>query len=103
MSTLLFQSSLLDRNKRLRNYKGEPIGQLIGAGTFAEHAVIPARMTMKINGSANGSTVPSRDVPKFVDLYKRGELRIDEMVTRRIELEGIDAALDAMGRGEGAR
>ncbi len=54
-------------------------------------------------GSAYGTSVPSRDVPRFVDYYMKGDLKLDEMITRRIKLEDINDAFDAMGRGEGAR
>ncbi|MBV1932842.1 MAG: Zn-dependent alcohol dehydrogenase [Porticoccaceae bacterium] len=56
-----------------------------------------------LKGSAYGSSIPSRDVPKFVDYYMKGELKLDEMITKRIKLEDINTAFDEMGRGEGAR
>ncbi|MGQ0698479.1 MAG: zinc-binding dehydrogenase [Panacagrimonas sp.] len=54
-------------------------------------------------GSFYGSSVPRRDVPKLVDLYKRGELKLDPMVTHRIPLDRINEAFDLMTRGGGAR
>ncbi len=57
----------------------------------------------KITGSAYGSAVPRRDIPKFVDYYRSGELKLDEMITQRIRLEDVNDAFDEMSRGEGAR
>jgi Zn-dependent alcohol dehydrogenase len=54
-------------------------------------------------GSVYGSAVPQRDVPRLVDLYRKGELRLEPMITRRIRLEQVNEAFDAMSRGEGAR
>lgn len=54
-------------------------------------------------GSIYGHAVPRRDIPYYVDLYRKGELRLDPMITRRIRLEEVNEALAAMGRGEGAR
>ncbi|MGK2915462.1 MAG: zinc-binding dehydrogenase [Porticoccaceae bacterium] len=54
-------------------------------------------------GSAYGTSVPSRDIPKFVDLFMKGDLKLDAMITNRIRLEDVNDALEAMGRGEGAR
>ena len=54
-------------------------------------------------GSAYGSSVPSEDIPKFVDLYMTGELKLDDMITKRIKLEEVNTAFEEMGRGEGAR
>jgi len=56
-----------------------------------------------IMGSTYGSAVPRRDIPRFVDLYRKGELDLDSMITSRIRLDDVNQALDAMGRGEGAR
>ena len=71
----------------------EPIAMPV-AGFFAEK---------EIRGSAYGSSTPRRDIPKYVDFYKNGELKLDEIITRRIGLDEINSAFDAMGRGEGAR
>jgi Zn-dependent alcohol dehydrogenase len=38
-----------------------------------------------------------------VELYEQGELLLDPMITQRIALEDVDDALEALGRGEGAR
>ncbi len=57
----------------------------------------------KIKGSAYGSSVPKRDIPKFIDLYLKGELKLDQMITKRIRLKDVNQAFDEMGRGEGAR
>lgn len=54
-------------------------------------------------GSAYGTTVPSRDIPKFVDLYMKGDLRLDDMITSNIQLEDINDAMAEMGRAEGVR
>ncbi len=43
------------------------------------------------------------DIPRYLDFYQRGWLRLDEMVTRRMPLEGVNDAFDLMHRGEGAR
>ncbi len=33
----------------------------------------------------------------------KGELKLDEMITKRIRLEDVNQAFEEMGRGEGAR
>jgi S-(hydroxymethyl)glutathione dehydrogenase/alcohol dehydrogenase len=44
-----------------------------------------------------------RDMPKLIDLYMRGRLKIDELVSRRIKLDDVNAAFDAIEKGEVAR
>lgn len=54
-------------------------------------------------GSYMGSSIPKRDVPRLVDLYLTGKLKLDEMVSRWISLEQINEGLSALARGEVAR
>ena len=56
-----------------------------------------------IMGSAYGSAVPRRDIPRYVELYQKGELELDALITRRISLEQVNEAFDDMERGRGAR
>jgi S-(hydroxymethyl)mycothiol dehydrogenase len=50
-----------------------------------------------------GDCLPSRDFPLLVEWYLRGELLLDELITRRIALAGVDDAFAAMERGETLR
>jgi NDMA-dependent alcohol dehydrogenase len=56
-----------------------------------------------IKGCWYGSSDVQRDVPKLVDLYKKGQLKLDELVSRTITLEQVNEAFDAMKTGEVAR
>ncbi len=85
-----------------------PAGQAIVVGMPSLRDVIKIRVSgffqqKQITGSAYGSAAPQRDIPRFIDLYQRGELKLDPMITRRIRLDEVNDALAAMGRGEGAR
>jgi S-(hydroxymethyl)glutathione dehydrogenase/alcohol dehydrogenase len=44
-----------------------------------------------------------RDMPRLIDLYMQKRLKIDELISRRIKLEDVNAAFDAMEKGEVAR
>jgi S-(hydroxymethyl)glutathione dehydrogenase/alcohol dehydrogenase len=57
----------------------------------------------KIQGSMMGSNHFKVDMPKYVDFYLQGRLRLDEMITRRIGLEDIDDAFRSMKAGEVSR
>jgi S-(hydroxymethyl)glutathione dehydrogenase/alcohol dehydrogenase len=60
-------------------------------------------MEKTIKGCWYGSSNVHTDVPKLVELYKKGELKLDELISRRIGLEDVNAAFDAMKAGEVAR
>ena len=54
-------------------------------------------------GSNMGSTRLSIDVPRLVELYQQGRLKLDELITGRYPLEGINEAIASMERGEAIR
>ncbi len=57
----------------------------------------------KITGSLMGSNRFQYDMPRYIDFYLDGRLRLDEMISSRIGLDGINDAFDAMRKGEAAR
>ncbi|MDQ3898028.1 MAG: Zn-dependent alcohol dehydrogenase [Actinomycetota bacterium] len=52
-----------------------------------------------IKGCWYGSSDIRRDVPRLIDLYREGRLRLDELVSRRVDLSGVNEALAAMKAG----
>jgi len=56
-----------------------------------------------IAGSIYGSSRPRHDIPKLIDLYRAGKLKLDELLTRRYPFAEINEAYDALERGEVAR
>ena len=57
----------------------------------------------KLLGSMMGSNRFRIDMPRYVDFYLDGRLKLDEMISGRIRLEDVNDAMDAMRRGEVAR
>jgi NDMA-dependent alcohol dehydrogenase len=60
-------------------------------------------MEKQIRGGLYGSCNPRVDIPKIIDLYKRGDLKLDELVTRTYPLEEINQAYQDMVDGENFR
>ncbi|MHB8618955.1 MAG: Zn-dependent alcohol dehydrogenase [Chloroflexota bacterium] len=50
-----------------------------------------------------GDCLPSRDFPMLADWYRQGELKLDQLVTRKIRLDETEDAFHAMERGETLR
>ncbi len=57
----------------------------------------------RILGSKMGSTRLRVDVPKLIDLYDEGRLKLDELITRTYPLDEINEAIAAVNRGEALR
>jgi alcohol dehydrogenase len=56
-----------------------------------------------VRGSYMGSSVPVRDIPRYIDLYKAGLLPVDRLLERTIRLEDLHEALDALAAGRALR
>ena len=54
-------------------------------------------------GSYMGSCVPSRDIPRFISMYRAGLLPVDLLRSSVIALDDVNAAFDLLDRGEVAR
>ena len=54
-------------------------------------------------GSYMGSCVPSRDIPRFIAMYRAGLLPVDLLRSSIIALDDVNAAFDLLDRGEVAR
>jgi len=47
-------------------------------------------------GSYMGSSVPQRDLPRYLSLYRAGQLPVDQLLSKTIALEEINEAMDAL-------
>jgi len=57
----------------------------------------------KLQGSNMGSNRFRIDMPRYLDFYLQGRLKLDEMISRRGKLEDVNEAFRAMKAGEVAR
>ncbi len=62
-----------------------------------------AAMNQSLVGSRMGQTVLPRDIPWFLDLYRDGRLKLDELISGRYKLENINAAFDDTLKGTARR
>jgi alcohol dehydrogenase len=56
-----------------------------------------------VKGSYIGSCVPARDLPRYIDLYRRGRLPVDQLMSDHIGIEDINLALDRLASGRTVR
>ena len=55
----------------------------------------------RLQGSNMGSNRFRIDIPRYLKMYKDGQLKIEELITDRIALEAVDDALVALDTGDG--
>ncbi len=60
-------------------------------------------MQKEIRGSLFGSANPRADIPKLLQLYRSGQLLLDEMITRTYPLDGVNQGYQDMRDGKNIR
>ncbi|ADG80519.1 Alcohol dehydrogenase GroES domain protein OS=Tsukamurella paurometabola (strain ATCC 8368 / DSM/ CCUG 35730 / CIP 100753 / JCM 10117 / KCTC 9821 / NBRC 16120 / NCIMB 702349 / NCTC 13040) OX=521096 GN=Tpau_3947 PE=3 SV=1 [Tsukamurella paurometabola] len=56
-----------------------------------------------IIGSYVGSSVPARDIPRYVDLWRAGRLPVEKLISSTIRLDRINEAMDLLADGRAVR
>ena len=56
-----------------------------------------------VKGSYIGTCVPTRDIPRYVELYRRGRLPVDRLMSGRLRLEEINDGFDRLHEGKAVR
>ena len=79
---------------------------IIGMVPFGMTIEIPAHQLLaerKLQGCSMGSNRFRVDMPRFVDFYLAGKLRLDDLLERRVALHDVNAALQNLKTGQLAR
>jgi S-(hydroxymethyl)glutathione dehydrogenase/alcohol dehydrogenase len=80
---------------------------LAGIGPHGSSLQISAsnfpRQSKHIVSCYYGDSDPRYDIPRILDLYTAGKIKLDELITRRYRLEDINTAFQDMLAGEVAR
>ena len=66
----------------------------------ATHLVAEERT---IKGSYIGTCVPARDLPRYIELYRRGKLPVNRLMTGRLALDDINRGFDLLREGKAVR
>ena len=57
----------------------------------------------RIQGSSMGSNRFRTDMPRYIEFYRQGRLKLDEMVSQRMRLDQVNEAFEDMKQGHVAR
>jgi S-(hydroxymethyl)glutathione dehydrogenase/alcohol dehydrogenase len=82
---------------------------ITGLGRAIDDIGIPVSMhsltlyQKRIQGSLFGASSPSKDIPKMLDLYRQGRLKLDELITTRYSLDEINQGYMDMHHGRNLR
>ena len=56
-----------------------------------------------LRGSYIGSAVPARDIPRYIEMYRRGKLPVDRLMGERLTLDDINRGFDRLATGQAMR
>jgi S-(hydroxymethyl)glutathione dehydrogenase/alcohol dehydrogenase len=81
---------------------------LTGLGNVMEQTIhlsgtMLTLMQKRIQGTLFGSANPTYDIPKMLELYRAGDLKLDELVTQTYRLEDINQGYRDMLEGRNIR
>jgi len=71
--------------------------------TFALPQVNLVAEERTVKGSYIGTCVPNRDVPRYIELYRRGKLPVDRLMSSRLKLDEINIGFDRLHEGKAVR
>jgi S-(hydroxymethyl)glutathione dehydrogenase/alcohol dehydrogenase len=83
-------------------------GKTIMAGVLHHQRPItidayPLHFGRRIIGAHGGETQPDVDIPRYIQLYRHGKLKLDEQITHRYCLDEINEAVDVVREGEAGK
>jgi alcohol dehydrogenase len=56
-----------------------------------------------LKGSYLGGCVPERDIPRYIEWYRAGQLPVDRLLSERLRLDDLNAAFDRLAAGASVR
>jgi alcohol dehydrogenase len=71
--------------------------------TFALPQVNLVAEERTVKGSYIGTCVPTRDLPRYIELYRRGKLPVDGLMSGRMKLDEINLGFDRLHDGKAVR
>jgi Zn-dependent alcohol dehydrogenase len=80
---------------------------MVGQPKF-ENSLVLGSMVRNFTGkiltdSQGGQTDPTIDIPRYLNIYRSGKLKLDRLITHRFSLDDINIAIEKIKNGETGR
>ncbi len=75
----------------------------VGNGSVNAHAGLLIGYQRRVQGAIFGACNPLYDVPRLLGLYRSGDLKLDELITRRYRLDEVNQGYQDMLDGKNVR
>jgi S-(hydroxymethyl)glutathione dehydrogenase / alcohol dehydrogenase len=93
--------SIIELGYRLTKTQGRVV--LVGVPRNGQNVTLyslPLHFGKGFAGSHGGEAVPEIDIPRYMNLYRQGRIKLRELITEQHSLDEINVAIDRMRRGE---
>ena len=71
--------------------------------TLPLHPVTLVAEERTLKGSYIGTAVPGRDIPRYIELYRRGRLPVDKLLSGTLKHDELNQGFDRLNEGEVVR
>jgi alcohol dehydrogenase len=71
--------------------------------TFALPQVNLVAEERTVKGSYIGTCVPTRDLPRYIEMFRRGKLPVDRLMSSHLKLDEINLGFDLLSEGKAVR
>jgi S-(hydroxymethyl)glutathione dehydrogenase/alcohol dehydrogenase len=71
--------------------------------TIKQNSMMVTLWQKRIQGALFGSANPLYDIPRLLALYRTGDLKLDELISRRYRLEQVNQGYEDMLEGRNIR
>jgi alcohol dehydrogenase len=84
-------------------------GTTVTAGLPPPGAALPLPLVQlvaeerTVKGSYIGTCVPTRDIPRYIALYRAGRLPVDRLMSGKLKLDEINEGFDRLHEGRAVR
>lgn len=106
VTTDVAESAYVGQALSLVGKRGKVIVTAIGHPTECSISGSLFELTLyekSIHGSLFGSSNPRHDIPRYLEMYNLGQLKLDELVSKEYSLEDINAGYEDMLAGRNIR
>lgn len=94
---------VIDHALNIVGKSGQVTITAVGNGKLNHHPGILIGYQRRVQGAIFGGCNPLYDVPRLLSLYRTGDLKLDELITRRYRLEEVNQGYQDMNDGKNIR
>jgi S-(hydroxymethyl)glutathione dehydrogenase/alcohol dehydrogenase len=99
----VLNDEVIDQALNVVGKSGQVTITAVGNGSLDAHPGMLIGYQRRVQGAIFGACNPLHDVPRLLGLYRSGDLKLDELLTRRYRLEDVNQGYQDMLDGKNIR